>query len=147
MRLIEAFTHAHNINEAKVAEALEPMLERVAHYLRSVGKEVAIATGESTEAKGLPGSLYEKLVLFRTTLEEEDSSCDPSVLRTILTDISRAAQERASLIRKEQRTIQPRTPTPSSVPRIERPSFATDLDFIAYVLGQPTIDFLGGVDP
>jgi hypothetical protein len=147
MRLIESFTNAHNINEVKVAEALEPMLERVAHYLRSVGKEVTVSTGGAIESsKGLPDSLYEKLVLFRTTLEEEDPSCDPSVLRTILSDISRAAQERASSIRREQRVIPVRAPIPSKVPRNERPSFATELDFITYVLGQPTIDLLGGVD-
>jgi hypothetical protein len=142
LRLIEAFSNAHNINEGKVVEALEPMLERTAHYLRSLGKEVSVSTGEKPATRSMPEALYEKLVLFRAVLEEEDASCDPAVLRTILTDISRAAQERASTLRKEQKAIQSKATATSSVPRTERPSFATDLDFIAHVIGQSTLDFL-----
>jgi hypothetical protein len=143
-RLVEAFASAHDINEVKVAEALEPMLERVAHFLRSMGKEVTVSVGEKETKKGsLPDSLYEKLVIFRAILEEDDPSCDPNVLRTILMDVARAAQEKASAIRKAQLTIPVKATTPSNVPRKESPVFDSDIAYITHALGQNVIDILG----
>jgi ParB-like chromosome segregation protein Spo0J len=143
MRLTEAFTHAHNINEEKTAAALEPLLERTAHYLRSMGKDVTVLSGPQNK-KVLPENLYEKLVMFRLALEEDLGECDPTVFRTLLTDIAKTAKDKASGIRMAQRLI-PAAPNVSESPgpKKEPLVFTSEIAFITHTLGAETVDLLG----
>lgn len=141
MRLTEAFANAHIVQEERVISALEPLLERVAHYLRSMGKEITVVQ-DNQKKKVLPESLYERLVLLRFTLEESDPDCDPAVLRSLLSDIAKTAKDRSTTIRTVQKTM-PIAATGAPVHKKEVPVFDNEIDFIVHVLGIDAVNTLG----
>jgi ParB-like chromosome segregation protein Spo0J len=143
-KLIGVFARGHNLNEERVAAALDPLLDLVAHYLRAMGKEVSVGRGKEVVKKALPDTMYERLVLLRTVLEEEDPTCDVAILRVLLTDIARRAQEKASAIRKEKLAIRPRpsAETATPVPRREAPVFSSEIEYITHTLGADLLDIL-----
>ena len=145
VHLQEVLDRSNIVREEKVVESLERIIERCAQYLRLLGKDVTVLTGPQGSYKMVPETLYEKLVMFRLILEDDDPNLDPTVFRSVLLDIATRARDKANAAKKPQQNKRSVVSMSSKVLQKDevKTAFENDLDFIYHVVGEEVINALG----